>query len=68
MLPSILELHPEIPVVYEENPFNPTVGKGWYWLLLPGRVYLVTPEPRVLYSEDALAMLDVYKATQAFLS
>lgn len=66
VLPDLLELHPEIPLRYEEDEYDPTAPGGWYWLLIPGRIYLVTPEPRVLYSEDALALLDVYTATREF--
>jgi hypothetical protein len=60
LLPAIQELYPEIPVKYEEDRFDPTKNEGWYWLLLAGRVYLVTPEPRVLYSESISDLLKVY--------
>ena len=61
VLPAIQELFPEIPLRFEEEKFDPTKpGQGWYWLLLAGRVYLVTPEPRVLYSENITDLLRVY--------
>lgn len=61
VLPGIQELFPEIPLKYEEEMFDPTKpGAGWYWLLLAGRVYLVTPEPRVLYSDNVADLLKIY--------
>lgn len=61
VLPAIQELFPEIPLKFEEELFDPTKGGGgWYWLLLAGRVYLVTPEPRVLYSENVTDLLKIY--------
>jgi hypothetical protein len=60
LLPAIQELYPEIPLRFEEDKFDPTTDEGWYWLLLAGRVYLVTPEPRVLYSENLSDLLKVY--------
>jgi hypothetical protein len=60
VLPAIQELYAEIPLKFEEDMIDPTKKQGWYWLLLAGRVYLVTPEPRVLYSENISDLLKVY--------
>jgi len=61
VLPAIQELFPEIQLKFEEDKFDPTkTGQGWFWLLLAGRVYLVTPEPKVLYSENVSDLLKVY--------
>ena len=60
VLPSLCQVHPEIPVRFEEDHVDITRKAGWYWLLVPGRVYLVTPEPRVLYSDDATTLLGYY--------
>lgn len=61
VLPAIQELYPEIKLRFEEDMFDPTkAGTEWFWLLLAGRVYLVTPEPRVLYSENVSDLLKVY--------
>jgi hypothetical protein len=61
VLPAVRELYPEIRLRFEEDRFDPTVpGKEWYWLVLAGRVYLVTPEPTVLYSENLLDLLRVF--------
>jgi hypothetical protein len=67
VLPALQELFPEIPLKYEEDKFDPTRSEGWYWLLLAGRVYLVTPEPSVLYNENVCDLLKVYieKTTEA---
>jgi hypothetical protein len=66
VLPAIQELYPEIKLRYEEDQFDPTKqGNGWYWLLLAGRVYLVTPEPRVLFSENVCDLLQVYVESTA---
>ncbi len=61
VLPAIQELYPEIKLRFEEDMFDPTKpGSEWFWLLLAGRVYLVTPEPRVLYSDNLADLLKVY--------
>ena len=63
VLPAIQELYPEIKLKFEEDKFDPTKpGKDgeWFWLLLAGRVYLVTPEPAVLYSDNVCDLLKVY--------
>ena len=60
VLPAIQELFPEIPLKFEEDKFDPTRSEGWYWLLLSGRIYLVTPEPSVLYNENISDLLKVY--------
>jgi hypothetical protein len=60
VLPAIQELYTEIPLKFEEDRIDPTKPQGWYWLLLAGRVYLVTPEPRVLHSDNISDLLKVY--------
>lgn len=60
ILPAIQELFPEIPLRMEEDHFDPTQNQGWYWLLLAGRIYLVTSEPRVLYSDNLCDLLKLY--------
>ena len=61
ILPAVQELFPEIPLRFEEDRLDPTKkDQGWYWLLLAGRVYLVTPEPKVLHSDNVGDMLKVY--------
>jgi hypothetical protein len=60
ILPAIQEIYPEIPLRFEEDGIDPTKNQGWYWLLLAGRIYLVTPEPKVLHSDNVSDMLKVY--------
>lgn len=61
VLPAIRQIHPSIPIRYEEDHFDPSKSNGWYWLLMAGRVYLVTPEPLVLYSADLVVLLRYYE-------
>lgn len=63
-LPSLSQLHPELPLRFEEDNFDPTRDAGWYWLVVSGRVYLVGAGPRVYYSPDACAMLAEYLAAR----
>lgn len=65
VLPAIQQLFPSIPVRFEEDRFDPTKGEGWYWLILAGRVYLVSPEPAVLHAENVLYLLHYYEQRQA---
>lgn len=61
VLPAIRELYPELPLKFEEDMFDPTKpDQGWFWLLIAGRVYLMTPEPRVLHSDNVSDLLKVY--------
>ncbi len=60
VLPAVQELFPEIPLRFEEDGIDPTKDQGWYWLMLAGRIYLVTPDPKVLHSDNVSDMLKVY--------
>lgn len=60
MLPSVCLLYPSVPVKFEDDMFDPYEDQGWYWILLPQRVYLVSPEPKVYYSTDLSALLGLY--------
>ena len=60
VLPAIQELFPEITLKFEEDHFDPTKKQGWYWLMIAWRVYLVTPEPSVLYSDNISDLLKLY--------
>ena len=64
MLPSVCLLYPEVPVKFEDDHFNPNVDQGWYWVLVPRRIYLVSPEPKVYYSEDLSALVELYLSTR----
>jgi len=60
ILPAIQELYPEIPLRFEEDHFDPTKSQGWYWLLIAGRIYLVTPQPSIWYSDNISDLLKKY--------
>jgi len=60
ILPAIQELYPEIPLRFEEDHFDPTKSQGWYWLLIAGRIYLVTPQPTIWYSDNISDLLKKY--------
>lgn len=60
MLASACLLYPEIPVRFEDDCFNPAVNVGWYWLVVPLRIYLVSPEPKVYFCEDLSTLLQLY--------
>lgn len=68
VLPAVQELYPEIPLRFEEDSYDPTKPGGWYWLLIAGRVYLITPAPRVIYSDRLSDMLQVYLESSALPS
>lgn len=59
-LPSVFQIYPEIPVRFEEENVDVTRDNGWYWLLVSGRIYLITPGPHIVYAEDARDMIGVY--------
>ena len=60
LLSSVLLLYPEVQVKFEDDVLDPYEPGDWYWLLVPQRVYLVSPEPRVYYSSDLSALLRLY--------
>ena len=64
VLPALFQLHPQIALRHEEDLFDLSAsggdGKGWAWLVVAGRVYLVSPGKEVYYSRDVTALLDVY--------
>ena len=64
-LPALWQIYPQIPVKYEEDAIDPSQSQGWYWLVLAGRVYLVSPEPTVFYSDDVTALLRRFVEAQA---
>ena len=60
VLPSIHLMYPEIPIKFEDEVYNPLQAQGWYWLVIPRRIYLISPEPKVYYSTDISVLLHVY--------
>ena len=65
-LPAISQIHPDIELMYEEDPVDLSGPTGkWRWLVVPKRVYLVGPDSRIYYSENVLRLLSVYYAATA---
>lgn len=63
VLPALMQLHPAIGLKYEEDQMDLSLtGQkgGWFWIVVPGRVYLVDPERTVWYSSDVTSLLNVY--------
>ena len=59
VLPSLCQLHPEVPVLFEDEVIP---ADRWAWLVAAGRVYLCAPGRRVFYDRRAQRMLAVYLA------
>jgi len=58
VLPAIWQLYPDIGVKYEEDMIDLVgKGKGWWWLVVAGRVYLVDPDNGVWYSPNVTSLL-----------
>ena len=60
-LPSLARLYPDIKIRFEEDFIDPTKPDGWYWLIVAGRIYMVTPKPSILYSDDLSSLVRLYK-------
>jgi hypothetical protein len=60
VLPAIMELYPQIQLRFEEDNINPSKSSQWYWLLIAGRIYLVTPTSMVIYSDQVQDLLSYY--------
>jgi len=58
VLPAVWQLYPDIGVKYEEDMIDLTGrGKGWWWFVVAGRVYLVDPDNGVWYSPSVTSLL-----------
>lgn len=65
LLPALMQLHPSIGIRYEEDVMDLSDsilsdGGGWFWLVVPCRVYLVDPAKVVWYSSDVTSLLRIY--------
>ena len=66
LLPAIRQIHPEIEILYEECSIDLSAPcDKWYWIVLPRRVYLVSPSSKVYFSNNILALLSVYAQSGA---
>lgn len=61
VLPAVMQLYPDIPIHYEEDAFDVTKPSGrWTWIVLPGRIYLASPDARVYHSTNLTALVGCY--------
>lgn len=62
VLPALWELHPDMPTYYEEDFFfhKPKLDH-WAWLVVAGRIYLLSPEKKVFWSSNITALYRVFK-------
>ena len=61
VLPAIRQLYPEVGLHYEEDHVDLSQPTGrWFWMVLPGRIYLVGPDQRIYHSENVTSLLRVY--------
>jgi len=61
VLPAIRQLYPEVGLHYEEDHVDLSRPTGrWFWMVLPGRIYLVGPDQRIYHSENVTSLLRVY--------
>ena len=59
VLPSLMQLYPNIGLKYEEDNMDLTEGSqgGWFWLVMAGRIYLVDHERSVWYSRSVTSLV-----------
>jgi hypothetical protein len=61
VLPALRQLFPEIELAYEEDHINISKPTGkWHWMVLPGRVYLISPNSRIYQSENVTTLIALY--------
>jgi hypothetical protein len=64
VLPALMQLYPGIVLKHEEDCLDlsssAAEGTTWVWLVVAGRIYLVSPAKEVHYSRDVTALLGVY--------
>lgn len=60
-LPALCELYPEISILYEEDHFmhQKSLPK-WFWLIVAGRIYLLSPEKHIYFADNINALLHVW--------
>jgi hypothetical protein len=61
VLPALMQLYPDIKLLYEEDNFDITRALGhWAWIVLPLRIYLAGPTSEIYYSRDLTALIKIY--------
>jgi hypothetical protein len=62
VLPALRQLYPEIELAYEEDHIDLSGPTGkWHWMVLPGRVYLISPDSSIYRSENVTSLLALYQ-------
>lgn len=61
VLPCLLQIHPEIGVLYEESHVGCN-HKGYNWLVVGRRVYLLSPDGSTHYHENVIGLLWHYRS------
>ena len=65
VLPAIMQLHPDIALVYESDDVDITKpSTEWRWAVFPGMIYLVDPEANVYHSPNIMQLYWVYLERQ----
>lgn len=60
-LPALMQLYPDIKILYEEDNFDITKPLGyWAWIVLPGRIYLAGPNKDIYYSKDLTSLVRLF--------
>ncbi len=64
ILPAQMQLYPDITLRHEEDFIDLSQSgpplPSWVWLIVAGRIYLISPAKIVWYSRDVTALLQVY--------
>lgn len=64
VLPALMQLYPDITLRHEEDRIDLSQSgpplPSWIWLVVAGRIYLISPAKAVFYSRDVTALLGVY--------
>lgn len=60
ILPCLMQIHPEIGVLYEEDDMDST-NQGYNWLVVGKRVYLLSPDGAVHFHENIVGLLWHYR-------
>lgn len=59
-VPVLQQLYPELEMFHEDADFGRLPRERWFWMHLPGRVWLVGPGWEVWWDPDPLVLVAVY--------
>lgn len=60
IVPPIMQLYPEIDLVYEEEHINPDTHGRYSWMLAGHRMYLLTPKGPPVYDPNIVVLLGYF--------